>query len=337
MYCNVVMDGWTAGYASTMEDVITHLEIGPVRLSAIRYAAKDIHLFEFEAVDGRLLPAATAGAHIDIAMPGGLVRQYSLVCSEPAASTYTVAIKRDPNSRGGSAYMHDVARVGMELEVSAPRNHFPLVEDAPHTVLIAGGIGITPIWAMAQRLEELGRSWELHFACRARNEAAFLDRLADRANVRFHADVDYDGMPMDLAAIIRDAARDAHFYCCGPKPMLAVFEQVTAAIPSARVHVEYFAAKHEAALAGGFTVELARSGVVLKVPAGATILDVLREAGHDVAFACEQGLCGECETRVLGGVPDHRDSILNDQERAENQTMMICCSGAKSDRLILDI
>jgi ferredoxin-NADP reductase len=224
------------------------------------------------------------------------------------------------------------------MTISLPRNHFPLDESALHSVLVAGGIGITPILAMARRMDALGRSWELHYACRSRADAAFLDELAGFGEqVRLRCDDEHPGSFLDIAAIARTAAPGTHFYCCGPKPMLAGFEAAMADIPSERVHLEYFAPKDEAATGGGFTIELIRSGREIFVPAGKSILDVVQEAGIRVAHSCTEGVCGSCETGVLRGRPDHRDSVLSPGERARGDVMMICCSGSLDDRLALDL
>jgi tetrachlorobenzoquinone reductase len=176
----------------------------------------------------------------------------------------------------------------------------------------------------------------LYYSCRERVDAAFVDELASFADMHLHIDAEA-GHVLDLAGVVNTHSVDTHFYCCGPGPMLAAFEAATASRPRDHVHVEYFTAKQEAALDGGYTVELRRSGRQLVVPGGKTILNVLRDAGVDVAYSCEEGVCGACETRVLDGIPDHRDAILSDPEKAANNTMIICCSGCKGDRLVLDL
>lgn len=307
-----------------------------LRLAAVRYAAEGTNLYEFRQADGAELPPFTAGAHIDVTLPNGLMRQYSLVNPEHERHRYVVAVKLDRMSRGGSRCMHESMRVGAAYTIGGPRNTFALVEDAPHVVLIAGGIGVTPIWCMVQRLAALGRAWTLYYACRNRAEAAFLEELAAfNSNVRLHFD-DAAGGVLDVAAIVAGAPAAAHFYCCGPAPMLAAFEAATASLPPARVHVEYFTPREARATSGGFVVELAQSGVELEVPPGKTILQVIREAGIEVESCCEEGFCFTCETKVLAGIPDHRDSVLSAEERAANNVMLICCSGALSDRLVLD-
>ena len=308
-----------------------------MRLTAIRYEAHETHSFEFTPVDGAPLPPVEPGAHIDIHLPNGMMRQYSLVTAEGERKSYVVGIKKDRASRGGSKYIHEQLRVGQVLKIGGPRNNFPLEQDAGHSVLIAGGIGITPIYCMAQRLIALGKPWTMYYSCRERGEAAFLDALQGRPEVTLHFDDEAGGKFLDLDKIVADAPRDAHFYCCGPNPMLKAYEEATKTLPEGRMHIEYFTAAEEAATEGGYTVVLQRSGKEFAIPEGKTILQVLREAGMDVTYSCEEGVCGACETAVISGAPDHRDNILTDREREESKTMMICCSGSKSARLVLDM
>jgi ferredoxin-NADP reductase len=308
-----------------------------VRLNAIRYVARDTSIYELTNVAGTPLPPYAPGAHIDLHFPNGIVRQYSLLEPEPSGETYSIAVKRDPASRGGSRSVHEELRVGQTLTISAPRNNFPLVENASHVILLAGGIGITPIWCMAQRLHKLGRSWALHYACRSRADMAFLDALAEMGKAHFHFDDENQGKVLDVGSIVAGAPRDAHLYCCGPTPMLQAFEQATASWPRAQVHVEYFTPKPQPAKKGGFVVELARSGQEFVIPEGESILQVLLNAGVDVDYSCELGICGACEQRVLAGTPEHRDAILSEEEQAANTRVMICCAGCKSERLVLDL
>jgi ferredoxin-NADP reductase len=307
----------------------------PLRLTAIRYAAAGINLFEFRDPGGADLPAFTAGSHVDLHLPNGLVRQYSL-CNDPAeGDRWVVGIKRDLRSRGGSRCAHDELRVGSTVQVGWPRNHFALHEEAPHTVLVAGGIGITPIACMVQRLRALGKPFHVHYGVRVRDDAAFLDLLGPQ--VHLHVDEANGGRPMDVGAVVAQAPRDAHLYCCGPTPMLDAFEAAAAGRPAGHVHVERFTPAQPAAAGGGYTVRLARTAKSLYVAPGQTILEALRNGGVQVQASCEQGICGTCETRVLGGTPDHRDSLLSDEEKKANNVMMVCCSGSKEDLLVLDL
>jgi ferredoxin-NADP reductase len=313
------------------------VDLMEVSLTTIRYAARDTNTYQLTALDGKSLPGYAPGAHIDLHLPNGLIRQYSLIQPEPDGTSYTIAVKRDPASRGGSRCVHDELRVGKTLTISAPRNNFPLVEDAGHAVLLAGGIGITPIWCMVQRLEKLGRSWQLHYACRSRADMVFRRHFESMPSARFHFDDENGGKVLDVAAIVARTPKDAHFYCCGPTLMLKAFERATGDWPRQQIHVEYFTPKEELAKKGGFVVELARSGREFVIPEGQTILQVLLEAGVDVDCSCELGICGACEQRVISGIPDHRDGILTEEEHASNTKVMICCAGCKSERLVLDI
>jgi tetrachlorobenzoquinone reductase len=310
-----------------------------VRLTAVETVARDTNVLTFARTDGGRLPPYKPGAHIDIHLPNGLIRQFSLLNPDADPESYVVAIKLDAASRGGSRYIFDELRVGQALKIGAPRNNFPLVEDADHVVLFAGGIGITPIWCMAQQLAAAGRSWELHYSCRSRTDMAFAATIETFApeRVHLHLDDEAGGKFLDLAAAIAKAPANAHFYCCGPNPMLAAFEAAAAGRPRPNVHVEYFTPKAEAATSGGFWVELARSGEEYYIPEGKKILEVLYEAGIDVDYSCELGICGECVTRVISGIPEHRDSVLSEEEQAANDKVMICCCGSKSERLVLDM
>lgn len=308
----------------------------PVRLTAIIPAADDTNFFEFRPLSGEV-PRFSAGAHIDVHLPNGMIRQYSLTNSQDERHRYVIGVKRDANSRGGSVYMMDKLEVGAEITIGGPRNNFPLNESAPHSVLIAGGIGVTPMFSMMARLESTGASWELFFAVRKRSEVAMPDLLTAHGDkIHLHIDEEAGGF-VDLAAIVKHAPRSSHLYCCGPGPMLDAFEAATKSWPYGEAHVEHFSSLTPVASEGGFTVVLAKSGLTIQVAPGQTILDAVRDAGVDAPSSCEQGVCGACETRVLSGIPDHRDMILSPQEQEANDTMMICCSGCKSDVLVLDL
>jgi ferredoxin-NADP reductase len=309
-----------------------------VRLQAVRYVTLDIHVFEFVDPEGGPLPAATPGAHVDVHLANGITRSYSLIEAHPAPGRYLVGVKRDPSSRGGSRYMHDTLRVGAELTLSPPRNLFPLNEAAPHTVLIAGGIGITPILCMAGRLHAIGASFELWYASRSRTDLAFLPELA-RFGERVHVHADDEAAAiLDLGAIVAAAPADTHFYCCGPGPMLAAYEAAAAGRAPETVHLERFGAAQPVTASGdGFVVALARSGLELSVPTGSTVLQILSDNGIAVESSCEAGICGCCEVAVLEGEVDHRDEVLTPAQRACNNSMMVCCSRAKSARLVLDL
>lgn len=313
-----------------------------VRVRSVRWEADGINSYELQPLEGGDLPAFTAGAHVDVHLPGALVRSYSLINSQEDRTRYHIAVSKSTSSQGGSRYMHERLRPGDVIEISHPRNNFPVDEAAAHSILIAGGIGITPILGMVHRLDRLGRCWELHYCARTRLVAAFLDSLGEleaAAPGRVHLNFDHEpgGRMLDLAAIVAAADARAHFYCCGPAPMLKAFQVATAGVEPERVHLEYFSAPERVAPSGGFTVVLARSGLSLFVPPGRTILEVVQEAGVEVAYSCQQGICGSCETRVIEGTPEHRDLVLSQQDQASNRTMMICCSGSQGERLVLDL
>ncbi|WJR76889.1 PDR/VanB family oxidoreductase [Bradyrhizobium sp. NP1] len=308
-----------------------------VQVAEIEECGRDIRAYTLRSLNRNHLPFAEAGAHIDLLLPNGLIRQYSLILAGRPTGDYRVAIKRDANSRGGSAYIHTDVRVGTVLAISAPRNHFPLDEDAPHSVLIAGGIGITPIFSMAHRLLSLSKAWELHYACRSRADVAFADEMPRGSNIHLHLDDESNGQYLDLSRIVARAPQGAHFYCCGPLPLMVAFEKAAAGIQDSRKHVEYFTPKEVVRPQGGFKVKLAKTGKVLTIPQGGSILDALKTAGVSVDHSCTEGICGTCETKVLAGVPDHRDSVLTPAERAANNTIMVCCSGSKSEELVLDL
>jgi vanillate O-demethylase ferredoxin subunit len=275
---------------------------------------------------------------VDLRLNGGLGRSYSLLGDPADGGRYLLGVQRDPQSRGGSRYLHDQARVGDLVEVSEPVNQFPLVEDAAASVFIAGGIGITPVLPMIDRLATLGHPYVLHYGVRDRKALPFQSRLArhgDRMRMAFSREP--GGSRLDIAALVDDAPADAELYCCGPRSMLDAFAKATAGRGPARIHMEHFSAVEPAARKGGFEVVLARSGRTVVVPSGRTILESLNAAGIEPACSCIQGVCGTCETRVLDGVPDHRDVILTAEERAASRTMMICVSGAKTGRLVLDL
>jgi tetrachlorobenzoquinone reductase len=302
-----------------------------------------VRILELQAGPGNVLPPFVAGAHIDIFLDRDLVRQYSLLNDPAEVDRYVVGVALEADSRGGSRHIHAQVCEGDLLGISAPRCHFPLVEDAPHSVLIGGGIGVTPLWSMAQRLLTLGRSFSFHLGARS---AATAPLLAEIRQVLGMAGVplgtafeDQDGSRLDLPAIFAAAPANSHFYACGPAGMLDAYVAAAAAAgrPAEHVHLERFAGTGVSATEGGFTVELARTGGSYAVPQGATILETLKANGINIPHSCAEGICGACEARVLAGIPDHRDDVLSDAEKAANLTMMVCCSGAKTPRLVLDL
>ncbi len=325
-----------------MSDTSNPIQKIETRLQAITWEAPGIHSFELRRPDGGALPVFTAGAHIDLYLGNGMVRSYSLVNAQGETHRYIVGVNRDVASRGGSRYLHDTLKVGDSLTISAPRNNFPLNESAPHSVFIAGGIGVTPMYCMVQRMAALKASWQLFYSSRTPQHAAYREGIealgkAAGQQVVFNYDQVPGGKMLDLKALIAGMAPSAHLYCCGPLPMLAAFEEACKGRAEETVHVEYFSAREAAATGGGFNVVLARSGKKVFVAEGKTILDALLDAGENAPFSCMEGVCGSCETKVVSGTPDHRDMILTDSERKAGKTMMICCSGSKSAELVLDL
>jgi ferredoxin-NADP reductase len=287
--------------------------------------------------DGRRLPDWTPGAHIDLVLPDGCTRQYSLCGDRFDAHTYRVGVLREPAGRGGSAYVHDVLAPGDVVGVGGPRNNFPLVPSASY-LFVAGGIGITPLLPMIHQAELLGADWRLLHGGRTRASMAFRDELAAHPDRVRLVPQDEHGL-LDLAAFLGTPREGVKVYCCGPEPLLAAAERACADWPPHTLHLERFVAQEQAAPArsGPFAVELARAGVVVDVPPGVSVLDAVRAAGVDVLSSCAQGICGTCETTVLAGRPDHRDSLLSDHERAANDCMFPCVSRSCDDRLVLDL
>jgi tetrachlorobenzoquinone reductase len=311
-----------------------------VLLKNITFEAVRINSYTLQAVDSGLLPAFTAGAHIDLHLAPDIIRSYSLTNDPAEREHYVIAVKHEADGRGGSAFVHNRLKVGDVLSISAPRNNFAFDEGDHASIFIAGGIGVTPILSMLRRANALGRGWTLHYASRTQRDAAFLQHIRQSANgneVNAVFDHEAGGAPLDIAAIAAAASDGTHLYCCGPLPMLEAFKAATRSRPSQTVHLEYFSTDQEAATEGGFEVRLAKSGRTIPIPPGNTILAALLDAGIPVSYACSEGTCGTCETRVIDGIPDHRDVYLTDDEHAGNKQIMICCSGSKTPLLVLDL
>ncbi|MDQ0380715.1 PDR/VanB family oxidoreductase [Amycolatopsis thermophila] len=286
--------------------------------------------------DGRPLPEWEPGAHLDLLLGENLVRQYSL-CGDPAdRSVLQIAVLREPHGRGGSAHVHDRLAPGDRVRVRGPRNHFRLVPSAEY-LFIAGGIGITPIVPMIARAEAGGAAWRLVYGGRTRSSMAFRAELRARYGDRVEIRPQDETGPLDLDALLGKPREGVAVYCCGPEPLLAAVEQRCAAWPPGSLHVERFSPRADEGEWTSFEVELAASGRTVTVPADKSILEAVEDAGVPVLFSCQEGTCGTCETPVLDGVPDHRDSLLTDEERAANDTMMICVSRSCGPRLVLDL
>ncbi|MDB5744755.1 MAG: ferredoxin [Polaromonas sp.] len=314
-----------------------------VRVARKHPEAVDICTFELVSADGNALPAFSAGSHVDVHLPGGLTRQYSL-CNAPSESNrYLIGVLRDPASRGGSQAMHEQVEEGQMLEISTPNNHFPLAHEARRHLLLAGGIGVTPILCMAERLANTGADFEMHYCTRSPERTAFRERIATSSfasKVNFHFDDGPNQQKIDIAALLSTPASGLHLYVCGPKGFMeAVLETAREnGWPEAQLHYEFFAGTvtHSDSDAS-FEVQLASSGKVVVVPADKTVVQALADAGVEVQVSCEQGVCGTCLTRVLQGVPDHKDMFLTPEEQAANDQFLPCCSRALSPRLVLDL
>lgn len=314
-----------------------------VRVERKRNEALDICTFELVSADGQALPAFSAGSHIDVELPGGITRQYSLCNEAGETHRYLIGVLKDPNSRGGSRAIHEQVKEGDRLTISAPRNHFALAHAANHSILFAGGIGITPILCMAERLAVVGESFEMHYCTRTRDRSAFFDRIqasSFAANVQFHFDDGGVEQKLNAGTLLATPAAGVHLYVCGPKGFMdAVLSTARAnGWPEDQLHFEFFSAEPVKSESDrGFEVKLASSGRVVIVSKDQTVVQALEDAGVSVLTSCEQGVCGTCLTRVLEGEPDHRDMYLSLEEHARNDQFLPCCSRAKSARLVLDL
>lgn len=312
------------------------------RLTVTEIAAQTdrVSLFTFEADAAAALPPYEPGAHIDIDLGAAGLRSYSLIDFQPqigAPSCYHVAVQREDEGGGGSRAMHALS-VGDCLQVSDPKNDFSLHEGGAPALLIAGGIGVTPIISFATALQHRGTPFAFHYATRSKALCTFGELLQERFSDQITLCYD-DEAPLDLEKVIAEAPSDAQIYCCGPKGMIDAVRATAEAvgIPSDRIHFELFSAPDLGADADSFEVELTSTGQVFTIPADKTIVEVLEEEGVDVMFDCARGDCGICQTDVVSGIPDHRDVVLSEAERASGKVMQICVSRAKSARLVLDI
>jgi ferredoxin-NADP reductase len=307
-----------------------------------RHAAADgVVALELKDPEGGDLPAWEPGAHVDLLLDDGLVRQYSL-CGDPRdATTWRVGVLLDPQSRGGSRHVHDNLVEGSSVRVRGPRNHFPLV-DSPRYVFIAGGIGITPIMTMVDSAQETGSDWRLIYLGRSRTTMAFAEALcgAHGDRVTLWAD-DENGRFFDLESTLMEPADQTLVYCCGPEPLLSAVEKHCGHWPEGSLHIERFAAKAPAEPTAEaldtFQVVCQRSGVTVEVSDETSILEALEDADIPILSSCLEGICGTCEARVLEGTPDHRDSMLTDAERASGDKILTCVSRSCSEKLVLDL
>lgn len=298
-----------------------------------------IAVIEFAAPDGSAFPDYSPGAHIEVVIGEDLVRQYSLCNSPEMRGRYRIAVLHDPASRGGSKAIHEQFHVGRKVRISPPRNHFLLHHGPEKALLLGGGIGITPVLAMAYALLGEGRTFELHYCVRSRATAGLLDELGSFGDaLHVHADDESEGRFLDIAGLLDRQPADTHLYVCGPTGFMdAAIECARAkGWPEARIHFEYFSANVETD-GQPFTVEARKSGKVIAVDSQETILAALAREGIKVPKSCEQGVCGTCICDVIEGEIDHRDSYLSPEEREDGDQIVTCCSRAKSDLLVLDI
>jgi vanillate O-demethylase ferredoxin subunit len=313
-----------------------------VKVLRKKQEALGITSFELVKPDGSALPGFSAGSHVDVQVPGGVTRQYSLCNDAAEQHRYRIAVLRDPASRGGSVAMHDALNEGDTLLISEPRNHFPLVH-AKRTLLFAGGIGVTPLLAMAQRLSSIQADFTLHYCTRSAERTAFRDEIsasAFAARVKYHFDDGPPSQKLHLERAFGPPQADTHVYVCGPTGFIDWVVQTAKKLgwPESNVHVEYFgAATQDTAGDKPFTVKIASSGASYEVPADQTVVQALQPHGIEILTSCEQGVCGTCITRVLEGECDHRDLYFTDEEKARHDQFTPCCSRAKSSVIVLDL
>lgn len=305
--------------------------------------AEGIYSYELVALDGTSLPPFSAGSHVDVHLPNGLVRQYSLYNSPDDHQRYQIAVLLDPASRGGSSAMHDLVQTGSCLRISEPRNLFPLEGAATKSILFAGGIGITPILCMAERLTQAGARFELHYCSRTEDRTAFVERLRSSPfseHVHLHFDDGDSAQKLSTEAVLASVDPQDHLYVCGPGGFMefVLNEARRYGWTENQLHREYFSAAVTAKDDdGSFEVELASSGTSYFIPADRSVAEVLIEAGIDIPLSCEQGICGTCMTRVIQGIPDHRDMFMTESEHAVNNQFTPCCSRSRTPLLVLDI
>jgi ferredoxin-NADP reductase len=303
--------------------------------------AEGVVVLDLAHPQGDELPRWEPGAHIDLLLSDSMTRQYSLCGDHGDPSVWRVGVLLDPDSRGGSRYVHENLEKGAKVRVRGPRNHFPLV-DAPHYRFIAGGIGITPIFAMLEEVQREGGDWTLLYGGRTRASMAFVDELGERYPDRVTVWPQDERGFLDLESLLKDPVDDTLVYCCGPEGLLTAVEQQCAHWPAGALHIERFAAKaptaEEAAEAlGRFEVVCHRTGVTLEITSDMSILETLEEAEVPIMGSCYEGVCGTCEARVLEGTPDHRDSVLSQAEKDAGEVMLVCVSRSRTERLVLDL
>ena len=329
--------GDTSGMSTVTAN--TTLEL---RVRSVTYETDDILSFELVDPQGRELPGFDAGAHVDVHVARGLVRQYSLAGDPAERRRYRIAVLNEPMGRGGSKAMHETVRAGRMVTVSAPRNHFPLARAAKRHLLLAGGIGVTPMMAMVATLAAEDAEWQMHYCTRSPEKTAFRERLepfVGAGRVVYHHDGGDPRNGLDIPAVLRSVEPGTHLYYCGPPGFMSAAAAGARHWPENTVHFEFFSAPadkpRDARENRPFQVRLKSTGDVLHVPADKSIVEVLRENGHYVDTSCEDGFCGTCLTPYVEGEPEHRDTVLDEDDR--RKYVLICCARAKSPVLVLDI
>lgn len=311
------------------------------RVRSVRDVAVDVREYELDSADGVVFPSAEPGAHIDVTCPNGMVRQYSLIAYSGGSEGYTIAVQKDPASRGGSESMHRDVEPGSRLVISEPKNNFRLDGSARRALFLAGGIGVTPLYSMIRARRSAGHDDRFVYFGRAADRMAYLDDIRGiSSEADFLAVIGAE--PDRVRAAIEDEAReigdDAAVYLCGPSPMMdAAVEVLSEFVAPDAIRQERFSADAAADATGGFDIVLHRSGQTVRVDEGETIVEALSRSGVDVPTSCEQGVCGTCVTAVLEGEPDHRDMFLTEEEQERGDQMCLCVSGSRSAKLVLDL
>ena len=308
-----------------------------VRLESKHTEADDIASYRLVALSGASLPSFTLGSHVDVFLPNGLTRSYSLV-NMPGSDFYQITVLRNATGRGGSMAVHDLLQVGDELFISQPRNNFSLLEDGSKAIFVAGGIGITPLYGMAKQLHASGTEFALHYTARSRSKMAFIEPLQACAFAQLHLYFD-DEAAMQLDAVLGAADRQAHVYVCGPRGLIDAVLAKGKALgwSDDHLHFELFGNEVSNDNVQGFDIKIQSTGQIIRVPEDRSVVQVLAAQGISIATSCEQGVCGTCMTHVIDGEPDHRDMYLTDDEKNSNKVFLPCCSRANSKMLVLDL
>jgi ferredoxin-NADP reductase len=315
-----------------------------LRVTRFAAEAKDVALLELQSLDGKMLPPFEPGAHVEVHLDNGNIRHYSLLNDPAEKNRYVIAVSLAQKSLGGSHYIHTAVRQGDLLQIGSPRNNFPLKKDSQRYYFIAGGIGITPILSMIRWCIANGKTWRLVYTARNRQRAAFYETLLefDEKNLFFHFNDEQADQFIDIHSLVDGIREDEQVYCCGPNPLMQAVKHATEGVLSNRIHFEWFSAPAESttpseAALERFSVTIKSTGHTFEVAPDQTILEALETQGIDTPFSCRAGICATCETKVCHGVPDHRDYVLSEEDRASGKSMMICVSRSLSQSLTLDL